>query len=124
MAKKDELFAEIRSRSGTGPEWLRSPKKGEPMYFLGHNSKTGSTLAFRGSFFVLPIGIAPENADLEKVTTAASPDGLTGDYIDFIIEDSPIRYQTVRSLIFEVFGVKTPKKLKKKVVKKLKKKKR
>ncbi len=122
MAKKDELFAEIRPRRGTGPEWLRAPRKGEPMYFLGHNSKTGKTLVFRGSFFVLPTGIAPENADLEKVTTAGSLDGLTGDYVDFLLEDSPIRYQTIRSLLSEVFGIKTTKKLKKKVVKKSKKK--
>ncbi len=88
------------------------------MYFLGHSTKAGKTMVFRGLFFVLPIKAAPENADLKEVTTAESPDGLTGDYVDFLIEDSLTRYQTVRSLLFEVFGLKNVEKSTKKEGKK------
>lgn len=120
MAKKDELFAEIKARRSTGPSWYKAPKGQVIAYFMKYNSKTKEVVVFRGAFFVLPIKTAPKNADLEKVTVAASLEGLTGDYVDFLIEDSPIRCQTVRSLLSEVFGIKNQQKSVKKSRKKLK----
>lgn len=105
MAKKDELYAEIKTRRGTGPSWYKAPKGQEIMYFIRYNPKTKEAMISRGPAFVLPIKQAPKNKDLEEVVTAPTADGLTGDYVDFLIEDSPIRCQTIRSLLSEVFGI-------------------
>lgn len=121
MAKKDEFYAEIRARRGTGPPWYKAPKGQEIMYFMRYNSKTKEVMISRGPTFVLPIKQAPKNKELEKVTTAPTADGLTGDYVDFLIEDSPIRCQTIRSLLSEVFGIENTGKPTKKKRKKKKK---
>ena len=121
MARDKWLFKEIRGRQGQGPSWL-SFRKGERQvyYLLRHDPKTDEVLVFRYGYFSLPHHTAPENSELEHVALAGTPEELTGDYIDFLLEGSPERFQTIRSLLAEVFEGKNPRKPQKKTAKKKK----
>lgn len=122
MARDKWIFKRVTARTGQGPPWL-SPRKGEgPVYYeLRHDPKTNEVHVFRNGHFSLPRGTAPDDPKLEDVALAGTPEELTGDYIDFLLEDSPERFQTTRSLLAEVFEGENPRKPQKKKAKKKKK---
>lgn len=121
MSKK-WIFKEIRARQGTGPFWLR-PRKGErQIHYVLRYEEPGRDEAevcvFRNGHFSLPRGCAPENSTLKDIALADSPEKLTGYYIDFLLEGSNERFQTVRSLLEEVIEGVNPRKSTKKKAKK------
>jgi len=89
-------------------------------YEVGHNKNTGEIMVWRNNTFTLPKGSSPPNPELEEVALAATPEELTGEWVDFLhpFGDSPERYQTTRSLLEEVFEGKNPRKSQKKKVEK------
>lgn len=119
MARDKWIFKEIKVRQSQGPPWL-SPPKGEraTYYILRHDPKSNEVMVFRNGHFGLPRSEAPKNKSLEQVAFASSPQGLTGEYVDFLIPGSPERFQTTRSLLEEVFEGKNPRKLQKKETRK------
>ena len=74
--------------------WLREDGR----VFRGHSGESGH--------FCLPKKRGRKREELEDVDIAGSPKELSGSYIDFLreYENSPRRYQTVRSLLKEMFG--------------------
>ena len=121
MARDKWVFKDIKARAGMGPPWLK-PRKGERQVFytLRHDPKTDEVMVLRNGHFGMPHGTAPDNPKLEHVALAATAEELTGEYIDFLLEDSPERFQTTRSLLAEVFGGENPRKPTKKKAKKKK----
>jgi hypothetical protein len=117
MAKSKWIFKEIKARQGTGPSWL-IPKKGERhVYYVmryGSDLNEAEVYVFRNGYFSLPHHVAPDNPELEHMALAGTPEELTGHYIDFLIENSDKRFQTVRSLFQEVLEGKDPRKRAKK----------
>lgn len=92
------------------------------IYEVEHNEETGEIRVWRNHTFNLPKGISPDNPELEDVAMAATPEELSGEWVDFLhpYGDTPERYQTTRSLYREVFEGEDPRKSQKKKVKKKK----
>lgn len=111
--KKKWIFKRIKARSDIGPIWLK-PRKGKSVFYEMRYEEPGrdetEVYVFRNGHFSLPRGWAPDNPDLEHVALADSSDKLTGYYIDFLIEGSNERFQTIRSLLEEVLEGKNPRK--------------
>ena len=121
MARDKWILKEIKSRQGQGSPWLKSRKGERQVYYtLKQDSKTDEILVFRNGHFRLPHGTAPDNPKLEHMALAATTEELTGEYIDFLLEDNPERFQTTRSLFAEVFEGENPRKPTKKKAKKKK----
>ena len=114
MAKSKWIFREVSNRKGHGPSWLKPTKDRGPIHYTMRYDDPGldesEVYVFRNGHFSLPRGCAPDNPKLEHVALAGTPEELTGHYIDFLIEDSPERFQTVRSLLDEVLRGNNPRK--------------
>lgn len=108
MPKGKRLVKEIKAMRDRKPSWLKLPKKEILTYTIVYDTKTKHTMVFRGVYFTLPQGTAEENLDLVDIAKAPSVSGITGDYIDFLLEGERDRFQTIRSLLTEVFGVENP----------------
>ncbi len=109
MAKSRWLYKQIKARQKY-PAWLKLSKGESPTYTLRYETNTKQIMVFRGNYFSLPRGNSKENPELVDVEKAATADGLTGDYIDFLLEGTEDRFQTTRSLLSEVFGKENPEK--------------
>lgn len=90
---KQDRWAKIKGRGRT------DKRKWE--YYL-----RGDGAVFRDRTFSLPTVEGTGSKNKIDNTTAGSLDQLTGACVDFLLEyaDTNKRYQTVRSLLYEVFG--------------------